>query len=176
MVASDLMVTFTLVIVGSALVFSMLTAFRRIGSTRAVLVIGIAQAVAFAAALTVASFGGRIEGGWAMTLGILCIGWAMFGGGSIVGAIMVLAQRGGLEMPDTSLPATVWIGIAERAAITVALTLGLKEFAAVVLGVKALGQYQAANNHLPAARVLGTLVSAIWALCCYSVYFVAVRP
>lgn len=170
------MVTITLTIVCAAVVFSMVTAFRRIESTRTVLVLGIAQAVAFAVALAGASLGGRIEGGWAMSLGILCIGWAMFGGGSAVGAVMVLAQRGGLEMPEASLPATVWIGIAERAAIAIALTLGLKEFAAVVLGVKALGQYQGASNHLPAARVLGTLVSAIWALCCFSVYFIAVRP
>lgn len=169
------MLTLLLAIIGSAVVFSVVTAIRPAGSAIRVLVFGVVQVSLFAASLLVAALGGKIEGGWAMGLSILCIAWATVGGGTVVSGVMVLAQRGGLEMPD-SLPATVWIGMAERAAITVSLVLGLKEFAAIVLGVKALGQYQGANNHLPAARILGTLVSAIWALCSFSVYFVAVRP
>jgi hypothetical protein len=165
-----------LVIISLAVLLSMTTAFRRIESANRVLVLGTAQTLLFGASLVLAALGDRLDGGWAVSLSVLCIAWAMFGGGAVVGAVMVLAQKGGLEMPTASLPATIWIGIAERAAITISLALGLKEFAAVVLGVKALGQYQGADNHLPAARVLGTLVSAIWALCCFSIYFVAARP
>ena len=71
------------------------------------------------------------------------------------------------------LPGAQWIGFIERLSFTLALLLGLAEVAAVVLAVKALGQYAGANNTLPATRVVGTLASITWALACFSAPAVA---
>lgn len=70
----------------------------------------------------------------------------------------------------TSFPATRMIGAVERFGFTVALMLDLVQVAAILLGVKALGQYISNSNRVPAQRVLGTLLSVSWALLCFSIF------
>src|SRR5690606_9771856 len=53
------------------------------------------------------------------------------------------------KKPQKPLPATVWIGIVERFGFTLALLIGLPTVAAILLGVKALGQYVVKNNSGP---------------------------
>lgn len=75
-----------------------------------------------------------------------------------------------------SLPGSVIIGIVERLTTILALTLGLPEVAALIIGIKALGQYvdnnaaspQPSGNQLAAERVIGTILSLLWALLAYS--------
>ena len=74
------------------------------------------------------------------------------------------------EPVGDNLPATTWIGAAERFGFIIALLLGLPEVAAILLGVKALGQYVSTSNRVPATRVLGTLVSISWALLCFAIF------
>lgn len=114
-------------------------------------------------------------GGSLVLASFLVIAWSALAGGPVVRLVLSMARRDGLEFPDGSLPASAWIGCLERAAITLSLSLGLPEFAAILLGIKALGQYSGGGNHHPAGRVLGTLASTIWALLCFSVLHIAAR-
>jgi hypothetical protein len=97
---------------------------------------------------------------------------ATFGGGIVVKAVLRLA--GHPMTADDDLPASAWIGMAERFAMTFALAIGQGGIAAVVIAVKALGTYRgdAGTNRVASLRVLGTLGSDIWALLCFGVLVV----
>lgn len=97
---------------------------------------------------------------------------AVLGGGAVVR--MVLEWAYGRQPDPDRLPASAWIGVAERFAFTLALIIGATEIAAVVLAAKALGVYVATKgNDTAAVRVLGTLVSIGWALFCVAVAAIA---
>ena len=66
--------------------------------------------------------------------------------------------------------------LAERFAMTFALVIGQGGIAAVVIAIKALGDYRGdarGTNRMASIRVLGTLSSVIWALLCFGVLVVA---
>jgi len=99
---------------------------------------------------------------------------ATFGGGVVVKVVLRLAGHSMTE--DDDLPASAWIGMAERFAMTFALVIGQGGIAAVVIAIKALGDYRGdarGTNRMASIRVLGTLSSVIWALLCFAVLVVA---
>jgi len=99
---------------------------------------------------------------------------ATFGGGVVVRVVLRLAGHPMTE--DDDLPASAWIGMAERFAMTFALVIGQGGIAAVVIAIKALGDYRGdarGTNRMASIRVLGTLTSVIWALLCFAVLVVA---
>jgi hypothetical protein len=108
---------------------------------------------------------------------------ATLGGGIVVKVVLRLAGHPQAIVDD--LPASAWIGVVERFAMTFALVLGRAEIAAVIIAVKALGTYSAGagggdhgaasadRNRMASVRVLGTLTSVTWALLCYAVFAVA---
>ncbi|MES1212937.1 MAG: hypothetical protein ABUT11_05270 [Leifsonia sp.] len=98
---------------------------------------------------------------------------ATFGGGIVVTTVLRLA--GHPMTAEDDLPASAWIGMAERFAMTFALAIGQGGIAAVVIAVKALGTYRGGSgtNRVASLRVLGTLISVIWALLCFGVMVAA---
>jgi len=99
---------------------------------------------------------------------------ATFGGGIVAKVVLRLAGHPLTEADD--LPASAWIGLAERFAMTFALVIGQGGIAAVVIAIKALGDYRGdarGTNRMASIRVLGTLSSVIWALLCFGVLVVA---
>jgi len=112
--------------------------------------------------------------GSSIPLAVCAVLAATFGGGIVVKAVL---KRSGHPMTvDDDLPASAWIGMAERFAMTFALAIGQGAIAAVVIAVKALGSYRGdahGTNRVASIRVLGTLTSVIWALLCFAVLVVA---
>jgi hypothetical protein len=105
---------------------------------------------------------------------------AVFGGGVVVRSGFVLAARDSLTATQPVLPGSAWIGAAERFGIVISLAMGIPEMAAVIVAIKALGQYAEAagaasrtNNTTAASRVLGTLLSVAWTLFCVAVLYLA---
>lgn len=105
---------------------------------------------------------------------------AVFGGGVVVRAGFGLAARDSLATDQPVLPGSAWIGAAERFGIVVSLAMGIPEMAAVIVAIKALGQYVEAadvaakpHNTTAASRVLGTLLSVCWTLFCVAVLYLA---
>ncbi|MEO7722560.1 MAG: hypothetical protein ABIS08_11680 [Pseudolysinimonas sp.] len=116
---------------------------------------------------------------WTVPLAICAVLAATFGGGIVVRVVLRLAGHPGAIVDE--LPASAWIGLVERFAMTFALVLGRAEIAAVIIAVKALGTYSAGGgtgssgdrNRVASVRVLGTLTSVTWALLCYAVFAIA---
>jgi hypothetical protein len=105
---------------------------------------------------------------------------AVFGGGAVVRSGFVLAARDSLTATQPVLPGSAWIGATERFGIVVSLAMGIPEMAAVIVAIKALGQYVEAagstvttHNTTAASRVLGTLLSVCWTLFCVAVLYLA---
>ena len=105
---------------------------------------------------------------------------AVFGGGVVVRSGFDLAARDSLTASQPVLPGSAWIGAAERFGIVVSLAMGIPEMAAVIVAIKALGQYVEASsaavnahNTTAASRVLGTLLSVCWTLVCVAVLYLA---
>jgi hypothetical protein len=100
---------------------------------------------------------------------------AVLGGGPVATAILRAADpaavgvSGGPQDP-TILRGGAWIGVLERAAVSVALLTGSAEALAVVIAVKGLGRF--AELRAPAAAerfIVGTLASGLWAAACVGV-------
>jgi len=107
-------------------------------------------------------------------LAVCAVVAATFGGGIVVKVVLRLS--GHPMTAEDDLPASAWIGMAERFAMTFALVIGQGAIAAVVIAVKALGSYRGddrGTNRVASIRVLGTLTSVIWALLCFAVLVVA---
>jgi hypothetical protein len=133
----------------------------------------IVQLAVVAAAGALAVFGPAPASGWSIPLAICAVLAATFGGGIL--ALVVLRLAGHPMTADDDLPASAWIGMAERFAMTFALAIGQGAIAAVVIAVKALGSYRGdgqGTNRVASIRVLGTLTSVIWALLCFAVLVV----
>ena len=103
---------------------------------------------------------------------------AVFGGAVVVRSGFALAARDSLSATQPMLPGSAWIGAAERFGIVVSLVMGIPEMAAVIVAIKALGQYVEAagaasktHNTTAASRVLGTLLSVCWTLFCVAVLY-----
>ena len=112
--------------------------------------------------------------GSSIPLAVCAVLAATFGGGIVVKAVLKLS--GHPMTVDDDLPASAWIGMAERFAMTFALAIGQGAIAAVVIAVKALGSYRGepqGGNRVASIRVLGTLTSVIWALLCFAVLVIA---
>ena len=134
----------------------------------------IVQLVLVAAAGVLVLVGPKPASGWSIPLAVCAVLAATFGGGIVVMAVLRLS--GHPMTPDDDLPASAWIGMAERFAMTFALVIGQGAIAAVVIAVKALGSYRGdagGTNRVASIRVLGTLTSVIWALLCFGVLVVA---
>lgn len=139
----------------------------------------IVQLVLVAAAGTTALLMPPAASAWSIPLAICAVLAATFGGGVVVRAVLRLAGHPQAIVDD--LPASAWIGLVERFAMTFALVLGRAEIAAVIIAVKALGTYSAGaggaggsdRNRMASVRVLGTLTSVTWALLCYAVFAIA---
>lgn len=142
----------------------------------------IAQPALVAAAGVVVLAAPHGERSWAIPLAVCAVLAATFGGGIVVKVVLRLAGHPQAIVDD--LPASAWIGLLERFAMTFALVLGRAEIAAVIIAVKALGSYSAVavgggasssadRNRTASVRVLGTLTSVTWALLCYAVFAVA---
>ena len=134
----------------------------------------IVQLVLVAAAGTLVLVGPAPTPGWTIPLAICAVLAATFGGGIVV--MVVLRLAGHPMTAEDDLPASAWIGMAERFAMTLALAIGQGAIAAVVIAVKALGSYRGdahGTNRVASIRVLGTLTSVIWALLCLAVLVVA---
>jgi hypothetical protein len=130
----------------------------------------IVQVVLVAAAGALVVFGPALAPGWSIPLAICAVLAATFGGGIVVKVVLRLAGHPMTAADD--LPASAWIGMAERFAMTFALAIGQGAIAAVVIAVKALGSYRGddrGTNRVASIRVLGTLTSVIWALLCFGV-------
>lgn len=113
----------------------------------------------------------------AYAITIVGLGAAVLAGSPFVQAVLAVSSLE--DAAESALPAGQWIGYVERTGYTGALLLGLTEVAAVLIGVKALGQYAAATNSpltnsVAAARVVGTLSSIIWATGCYAVIDISI--
>ncbi len=139
----------------------------------------IVQLVLIAAAGALVPLGQRPSPGWSIPLAICTVLAATFGGGIVVKVVLRLAGHPQAIVDD--LPASAWIGMVERFAMTFALVLGQAAIAAVIIAVKALGTYSpggtggagGTGNRVASVRVLGTLTSVTWALLCYGVIAVA---
>ena len=134
----------------------------------------VAQLVLIAAAGTLVVLGPAPASGSSIPLAICAVLAATFGGGIVVTVVLRLA--GHPMTAEDDLPASAWIGMAERFAMTLALAIGQGAIAAVVIAVKALGSYRGdgqGTNRVASLRVLGTLTSVIWALLCFAVLVVA---
>jgi hypothetical protein len=133
----------------------------------------VIQLVLVAAAGSVAFLWPAAAAASTVPLAICTVLAATFGGGIVVKAVLRLA--GHPMTADDDLPASAWIGMAERFAMTFALAIGQGGIAAVVIAVKALGTYRgdSGTNRVASLRVLGTLASVIWALLCFGVLVVA---
>jgi hypothetical protein len=134
----------------------------------------IVQLVLVAVAGTLVLIGAAPTQGWTIPLAICAVLAATFGGGIVVKVVLRLAGHPMTAQDD--LPASAWIGMTERFAMTFALVIGQGAIAAVVIAVKALGSYRGddrGTNRVASLRVLGTLASVIWALLCYAVFVVA---
>jgi len=132
----------------------------------------IAQLVLVAAAGVIALLVPAAPGS-SIPLAVCAILAATFGGGVVVKVVLRLSGHPMTEADD--LPASAWIGMAERFAMTFALVIGQAGIAAVVIAVKALGSYHGdarGTNRTASIRVLGTLTSVIWALLCFGVLVV----
>ena len=115
-----------------------------------------------------------LAGGSSIALAVCAVLAATFGGGVVVKVVLRLSGHPMTEADD--LPASAWIGMAERFAMTFALVIGQGGIAAVVIAIKALGDYRGdarGTNRMASIRVLGTLSSVIWALLCFGVLVVA---
>jgi len=133
----------------------------------------VAQLVLVAAAGTTALVMPPGASGWSIPLAICAVLAATFGGGIVVKVVLRLA--GHPMTAEDDLPASAWIGMAERFAMTFALAIGQGAIAAVVIAVKALGSYRGddrGTNRVASLRVLGSLTSVIWALLCFGVLVV----
>lgn len=130
---------------------------------------GIAVLALLGASLSVATWGTPFEQELRWWITIAAIASASLAGGPVVQATLKLALRKNPAPAGEVLPATAWIGIIERFGFILALLLSLPEVAAILLGIKALGQYTSSSNHVPAIRILGTLTSISWALICFAV-------
>jgi len=139
----------------------------------------IAQLVLVAAAGVMVLISPAPAPAWSIPIAVCAVLAATFGGGIVVKVVLRLAGHPQAIVDD--LPASAWIGLVERFAMTFALVLGRAEIAAVVIAVKALGTYSASGgagsssdrNRMASVRVLGTLTSVTWALLCYAVYAIA---
>ena len=139
----------------------------------------ILQLVLVAAAGALVLVGRAPASAWSIPLAICAVLAATFGGGIVVKVVLRLAGHPQAIVDD--LPASAWIGLVERFAMTFALVLGQAAIAAVIIAVKALGSYSpgstggtsGAGNRVASVRVLGTLTSVTWALLCYGVIAVA---
>lgn len=112
--------------------------------------------------------------GSSIPLAVCAVLAATFGGGVVVKVVLRLSGHPMTEADD--LPASAWIGLAERFAMTFALVIGQGGIAAVVIAIKALGDYRGdarGTNRMASIRVLGTLSSVIWALLCFGVLVAA---
>lgn len=133
----------------------------------------IVQLVLVAAAGALALLAPAPAPKWTIALAICSVLAATFGGGIVVKVVLRLA--GHPMTAEDDLPASAWIGMAERFAMTFALVIGQGAIAAVVIAVKALGSYRGddrGTNRVASIRVLGTLASVIWALLCFAVLVV----
>ncbi len=133
----------------------------------------ILQLVLVAAAGALVVLGPAPASAWSIPLASCAVLAATFGGGIVVKVVLRLAAHPMTAADD--LPASAWIGMAERFAMTFALAIGQGAIAAVVIAVKALGSYRGddrGTNRVASIRVLGTLTSVIWALLCFGVLVV----
>ena len=133
----------------------------------------VVQLVLVAAAGILALVRPAATSGSTIPLAICTVLAATFGGGIVVKVVLRLA--GHPMTAEDDLPASAWIGMAERFAMTFALAIGQGAIAAVVIAVKALGSYRGdehGTNRVASIRVLGTLTSVIWALLCFGVLVV----
>ena len=134
----------------------------------------IAQLTLVGAAGVLVLVGPAAAHGWAIPLAVCAVFAATFGGGIVVMAVLRLSGHPMTAADD--LPASAWIGMAERFAMTLALAIGQGAIAAVVIAIKALGSYRGdsgGTNRVASIRVLGTLTSVIWALLCFGVLVMA---
>jgi len=134
----------------------------------------IAQLVLVGAAGIVVLVAPHGSHSWSIPLAVCAVLAATFGGGVVVKVVLRLS--GHPMTADDDLPASAWIGMAERFAMTFALVIGQGAIAAVVIAVKALGSYRGddrGTNRVASIRVLGTLASVIWALLCFAVFVAA---
>lgn len=114
---------------------------------------------------------------WVLASGAILA--STFGGVPVVSACIRLVASmpkvGGHE-EHSELPATHWVGVFERFAFTFALLIARPEVAALVVAVKALGQYSTvpgSSNDGAAIRVVGTLASLGWAMVAYTCFLLA---
>jgi hypothetical protein len=139
--------------------------------------VGLAVSTILVAGAVVASLSAPAS----TTVGRSCLAVAVLVSAALGGGLLARAglQWAGMSKIAGTLPASAWIGVVERLTLTLALLLSLPEIAALVIAVKALGQYAETSgsatpeNHAAAARILGTLLSLAWALGCYASWRVA---
>lgn len=134
----------------------------------------VAQLVLVAAAGLTALLVPHAASAWSIPIAVCAVLAATFGGGIVVKVVLRLA--GHPMTAEDDLPASAWIGMTERFAMTFALAIGQGAIAAVVIAVKALGSYRGdahGTNRVASIRVLGTLTSVIWALLCFGVLVAA---
>jgi hypothetical protein len=134
----------------------------------------VAQLVLVAAAGLLVLLAPHGSHSWSIPLAVCAVLAATFGGGIVVKVVLRLS--GHPMTAEDDLPASAWIGMAERFAMTFALVIGQGAIAAVVIAVKALGSYRGddhGTNRVASIRVLGTLSSVIWALLCFAVFVAA---
>lgn len=137
------------------------------GAVLLVLLVAIAAGLAWLA--------GDVSHGLVAGGTVMAVAAAIGAGGAVTTAVLRAADPsavgvpGGPQDPDV-LRGGAWIGVLERAGVSIALLAGSAEALVVVLGVKGLGRY--AELRAPAAAerfIIGTLASALWAAACVGV-------
>ena len=170
----------TIVLLGAMVVAGVIYGIAPLRSKAPAIAVGVLLLALLVTALIVAGMASpKATSGEPAAYAITMIGMAaaVLAGSPFVQSVLAVSSLE--DAAESALPAGQWIGYVERLGYTGALLLGLTEVAAVLVGVKALGQYAAANqrsatNTVGAARVVGTLSSVIWATGCYAVVSISI--
>ncbi|MCW2758292.1 MAG: hypothetical protein JWO46_2038 [Nocardioidaceae bacterium] len=101
---------------------------------------------------------------------VLLAAVAVVAGGPVTAAVLAnVEDRAGAEAAERVLRGGAWIGVLERTAVYLAITVGSPEALALVVAVKGLGRYPElqSRSHGAAERfIVGTFASILWAAGC----------
>lgn len=112
----------------------------------------------------------------------LCVVLAALGGAPLVERVLQSASRTEVDPigNDTPLAGGLWIGVAERISVSVALMVGWPEGLLLVTAVKGVGRYpelssKGGEQHYAEKFIIGSFFSVLWACGCAGITYMAIR-
>lgn len=139
------------------------------------MLVSTAAAAVLASVMTVGAVGGGV-------VSTLCVVLAALGGAPLVERVLRSASRidAGPIDDDTPLAGGLWIGVAERISVAVALMVGWPEGLLLVTAVKGVGRYPELSSagggqHYAEKFIIGSFFSLLWACGCAGIAYVAIR-